>query len=143
MPESNVEAVKAKVQAILVDIATVTLESNGYSIAMGSTKVFVDVSPFGDESTVIRLWAPVLIEVTPSNELYEYVALNADAYVFGHLHACLTESGTVNILMSHNLLGDFIDRDEIGRALYAVVGTADGIDNELQKRFGGKLLSEI
>jgi hypothetical protein len=36
------------------------------------------------------------------------------------------------------LLADFLDEDELSTALWAVIYTADELDDELQKQFGGK-----
>lgn len=139
----NVDQVKAKVQAILTEKAPVSIDRDGdFSVPTGSTRVFVRVMahPNG-EATLVSIFAPVLTDVPLTPDLYEYVALNADSLVFGHLalHA-RDEKGF--LLVSYMLLGDYLDGDELLYGAFSVAGAADGLDDDLQKRFGGKRFAD-
>jgi len=140
---SNVDQVKAKVQAILTEQGPVSLDSDGdYSIPMGSTRVFVHVMAHpNDEATLVSVFAPVLTGVPLTPEFYEFVALNTDRMIFGHLALANTDNGGY-LVISHMLLGDYLDADELLYAVFGVASSADEFDDDLQKRFGGKRFAE-
>ena len=73
--------------------------------------------------------------------MFEYVALHADDYIFGHLNAVRGDDGLL-ICLSHALLGDYLDEDELVRAVGAMLATADRMDDELKTQFGGNKLYE-
>ena len=51
--------------------------------------------------------------------------------------------GKLFLLMSHTLLGDYLDEAELSGALFAMLGTADKLDDELKEKFGGKRLADF
>ena len=96
--------------------------------------------PEGNQRTAVRVTAPILREVNPSPELFEWVARESAKTLMGHI--VLVDSkeppGTVELLMAHVLLGDFLDEAELKMALSTVGVGADTLDDELQEKFGGK-----
>jgi hypothetical protein len=131
---------KDKVQRYLADlIGSVELIPDGaYSFQTGSARVFVRCTPWGSDSTIVSVTCPILFECPASPELYEQIATHADDYLFGHLSATVQDDGTVMVMFTHTLLGDFLDPEELKHAVGALVTTADQLDDELQARFGGK-----
>lgn len=143
---ADVDAVRARVQAILTEYGPVQIDSDGdFSFAMGSTRVFIRALPHPNgEVTVLRLFAPILINVPRSPELYEFVVRKADHMIFGHLTLADGDTDdTGTLLVTHKLLGDYLDSDELMYAAIGVVGTADQVDEDLQARFGGKRFEEV
>ncbi len=140
---SNVDQVKAKVQAILTEKAPVSVDRDGdFSVPVGSTRVFVRVLPHpNDEATLLHIAAPVLSGVPLTPELYEYVALHTDQLIFGHLALNVEDNGGF-LLVSHMLLGDYLDGDELLYGVFGVAASADALDDDLQKRFGGKRFAD-
>ena len=47
-------------------------------------------------------------------------------------------SQTGFLQFAYTLLGDYLDEDELGTALWTVLFTADRLDDELQAQFGGR-----
>jgi hypothetical protein len=140
-PDTQLLMLKDKVQRYLSDlVGPLQLTATGdFSFQFGSARVFVNCTAFGDAGdTVVRVTAPVLFECKPSPDLYEHVATHADDYLFGHLSVQPQHDGTVSVMFTHILLGDFLDPEELKRAVGGVVTTADQIDDELKARFGGK-----
>jgi hypothetical protein len=43
---------------------------------------------------------------------------------------------------SHSLLGDYLDEEELGRAVGGMLFVADNLDDELEKQFGGSRFHE-
>lgn len=132
---------KDKVQRFLADmVGGLQLTATGdFTFQFGSARVFINCASFGPAGdTLVRVTAPVLFECKPSPELYEHIATHSDDYLFGHLSAQTQQDGTVAVMFTHILLGDFLDPEELKRAVGGVVSTADQIDDELKTRFGGK-----
>jgi hypothetical protein len=97
----------------------------------------------GDPQTLVQLSSPILWEVEPTPALFEYIARSS--YYFGHItvYDDSDAPGKLFLLMSHTLLGDYLDEEELSSALYAILGTADKLDDELKQKFGGKRLADF
>lgn len=137
----DIPGVKERVQAHLTSQSMINVDDKGrFSIAIGSTRVFVEVLAHSDgEATLVMVSAPVLFEVPLTPELFKWVALNADNWWFGHLFVSPNEAGdTGTVIARHMLLGDYLDKDELLYAVNGVGSSTDGLDEELQKQFGGK-----
>lgn len=140
---ADVEATRARVQAILTAGGPVQIDQRGVlSVPAGSTRVFVDVLEHGNkEVSVVQVRAIVAWEVPATPELFEYVAKEGSNYFFGHLHVWDDPDvpGTVSMSMTHTLLGDFLDKEELMYAVYGIAGSADELDDTIVSRFGGRL----
>lgn len=133
--------VKDKVQSILASKFSTTLtERGGFAIRNGSTQLTVGVQQRGDaEGPVwITFLVPVLWEVPISNEVYRHVAVHADDYLIGHLSAFENDRGSLNLFMSHSLLGDYLDEEELVSTVVMMLTSADELDDDLQRQFGGR-----
>jgi hypothetical protein len=128
----------------------VSLSGNTISVTFTdvSTRVNVSVTDWGtdkngDPQTLVQLSSPILWEVEPTPTLFEWIA--RQSYYFGHItvHDDNDAPGKLFLLMSHTLLGDYLDEEELSSALYAILGTADKLDDELKQKFGGKRLSDF
>jgi hypothetical protein len=82
--------------------------------------------------------APLVFNLPPAPELFEYVATNANSYQLGHLYAARVDNGTVTVGFAHSLLGDFLDDEEVFSAVVAVLGTGNQLDDEIKAQFGGE-----
>ncbi len=142
-----------KVQRILTGPMGLRIGIQGNTITVTftdvSTRVNVSVSDWGtnkdgDPASLVQLSCPLLWEVDPTPQLFEYIAKQGGNYYFGHLSAHDDQSapGKLFLLMSHTLLGDYLDEEELSSALYAMLNTADNLDDELKGKFGGKRLSD-
>jgi hypothetical protein len=145
---ATVEQTMMKVQRILtgpMDLR-VTLNKETFSVQFAdtSTSVLIRVQDWGADSegdprTLVLLTSLILREVRPSPALFEWVGRNGGSRWFGHVEVHdSSKSGMVDLLMSHTLLGDFLDEKELETGVYSVLGSADAWDDELQQRFGGK-----
>jgi len=102
----------------------------------GSAHLYVECLAWGEEESLVYISVPVLFGLKPSPELYRYVALHADDWYFGHL--CLTESDEqAKLWLTHTLLGDYLDVEELKTTLATMSRTADKIDDELKAKLGG------
>ena len=140
----DLTSLRAKVQQYLTqNFNNVNIDRDGdFSLRHGSARIFV--RPVTRESvdwTWVNLWVPVLLEIKEIPALFEYVALHADDFIFGHLHAVRFDEG-ITIGLRHVLLGDYLDEEELLHAVGGLLNSADNLDDELKAQFGGKRFHE-
>jgi hypothetical protein len=93
----------------------------------------------GEPQSLVLVSSLILRQVRPTPALFEWVARHGGSRWFGHVEVYDDEEpGTVYLMMSHTLLGDYLDEKELEVGMIAVMTAADAWDDELQKRFGGK-----
>jgi hypothetical protein len=150
---ASVDQTMMKVQRILTGPLNLKIQLHGNTITVSfndvSTRVNLSVDDWGknndgDPSSLVRLWCPILWEVDPAPALFEWIAREGGNYFFGHVTAQDDNSapGKLFLSMSHTLLGDYLDEGELSSAMYAMLGTADRLDDELKGKFGGKRLAD-
>lgn len=155
---SNLLVVKDKVQRYvseLFDHVSLT-DDGGLRIPIGSTAIFVDFVEVQDGETIafnkehdlsmtyIRVYAPVLIMVKPTNELFKWIATEGQSHDYGSYRFISDDKEEMTIIeFSYSLPGDTLDSGELKNAVFSVLFSSDGQDEELQKKFGGKLYEEF
>ncbi len=94
-------------------------------------------------NTVVKVSAPILWEVKRTAALYEWVATTGQTYLFGRT-ACNAgaDASLTNIAFEQNILGDNLDEPELVTTVTALLAIANNLDDELQKKFGGKRTSD-
>lgn len=117
--------------------------SGGLAVNVDGTEVFLDVFPRGEEGkagTVVSIYAPIGAEVAITPELLGWVAQQSGAWVFGHVvvqpDADVPEQ--CYLTMSHNILGEFLNRVELSTVLVAVSTSAAELTRQVESRFGGR-----
>jgi hypothetical protein len=140
----TVEQVKNKVLRMMAKNYNITMADDGDVILRHeSAALTVSVSEwYPDEegrNTVVQVSAPILWEVKRTAALYEWVATTGQSYLFGRT-ACNTgaDASLTNVAFEHNILGDNLDEPELVATVTALISTANNLDDELQKKFGGK-----
>lgn len=135
---NQVAIVRDKVQRYLIDLlGNIEIDRDGdFHFRNGTTHVFVRVAPFADASTVVSVWAITNADLTPTADLYKFLATE-NHYRFGSL-VCDEQDGKALIRFAHNLLGDFLDPDELKMTVAMVARTADEIDDKIKEKFGGR-----
>ena len=150
---ADVDTTMMKVQRILTGPMGLRINLQGNMITVTftdvSTRINISVQDWGtnkdgDPASLVRMSAPILWEVDPSPVLFEWVAKEGGNYFFGHVtaHDDSSAPGKLFLMMSHTLLGDYLDEEELSSAMYAMLGSADKLDDELKGRFGGKRLAD-
>jgi hypothetical protein len=128
----------AKVRDFLAPFDDVTLHDDGTcSLHYGSAQVIITVGIFDEDQAIVRVRADAVTGATPSAELDHHVARFQGE--IGHLTLRDEADGTVTILFSHSLLGEFLNPAELRLTVVAVAHYADELDDDLAARFGGKV----
>lgn len=113
----------------------VTLNADGSATLLwGSARVDVTVEVFDQDQSVVRVYACCVKGATPSPELYEHVATTT--FDLGH-YTVVPDGATVDILIRHSLIGEFLNPAELRMTIVAVAHEADNTDDALAARFGG------
>lgn len=130
---------RRKVQHYLTKHGRVEIDEDGdFSFREGSTRVFIRVLDWGDNDTIVSVWAIVAGNVPATPALFEHVATTTDDYWLGHLSVDVQDDATALVIFSHRLLGNVLDEEELMHAAMAVATTADRLDDEIVGRFGGR-----
>jgi hypothetical protein len=142
MDNNPVAAVREKVQRYLIDLLqSIQIDRDGdFNFRHGSAHVYVRVHPLGEAGTYVSVWAPTNGDVPVTPDLYKYI-VEQNHYRFGHL-ACTEKDGKAIINFTHQLLGDFLDPDELKMAVVVVARTADEVDDQIKAKFGGRTFHE-
>jgi hypothetical protein len=146
---ATVEQTTMKVQRLLTGPMglKIGLENDVFSIVFSdlSTSVQVRVHEWvkdkeGEPQTLVLISSLILKGVKPSPALFEWVARSGGSRWFGHVEVADDKSspGHVMLIMSHTLLGDYLDEQELGHGVFGILQAANEWDDELQKKFGGK-----
>jgi hypothetical protein len=141
----SVEQVKIMVQRILTEeLTSVRLGSDGLIILENDSATgFVEVLEWGDDQTIVKVSSTVLWDVPLVPDLFQWVATEGQARWFAHYRVFIDDDGTGDLMLEHDLLGDFLDPAELIEAVYAVMVGADSMDEDLQSRFGGKRSADL
>jgi hypothetical protein len=132
---ANGDLVYNKVRDMLLERGlSVQLIEGGFQVPNESTAVNIRILP-QESRTLIQLFVPLLRELPASPELFEYIATEGQDYFFGTMHYVREAS---LLVFEHTLLGDYLDADELHETLDALAITGNDLDEDLQKRFGGK-----
>jgi hypothetical protein len=133
---------RARVENMLAAIVgPVTTDQDGDFVIQGTnTRTYVRVVR-QENLVLIRLFSWPNADVPRSPELYRWVATHPAG--FGRI-SIVERDGTeeVDILVSHDLLGNTLDTDELGMALAGVNDVAEHSASEVSERFGGRMVFE-
>lgn len=138
---SNVLEIKDRVQRYLASATAVEVTQDGQmTFRHGSARFFIRVAEHAD-SVMIWVFSPLAFKIPPSPEVFKFVALHSDDYIFGHMSAVETDEG-VRIDLTHTLLGDFLDEEELHWAVGAMAAAGDELDDKIVGQFGGNVFHE-
>jgi len=108
-----------------------------YEVPYHSTRVMVHPLQWTDGRTLLRLIAPVVVEVDASPGLYERLGQLNNTTIFGKYY--LRDR---TVFLEHNLLGESVEKRGFRAALASVAHHADHVDDALLAEFGGRRWSE-
>ncbi len=139
--------VQSRVLHLLSKHMTTHVDSDGDIVVQsGSAVCFIRCASFGSRgitlaglNVVVKIGAPILWDVARTPELYEWVATEGQAFVIGHVVCYRSqEAENTNLFLEYALFGDNLDEPEIVHAVGITLSMANGLDDQLQPRFGGR-----
>jgi hypothetical protein len=130
-------------------------EDGDLVIPIGSTRIFVRVNEETDPEAIayrnehnlykfiVHAYAIVLYSVEPREEFFKWIAVEGSNFWLGNFKASKQQDKDVyNLIFEASIVADELDETELRSVLWAIAGTADGDDEELQQKFGGKRARE-
>ena len=100
-------------------------------------RVIANAQDFPDKPFV-EVVAFVLFDVKDDINIYKYLMTDG-SYIFNKWEVLPGESnGTINLFLTSRVLIEDLDPSELGFAIMSTALIANEIDEELQKKFGGK-----
>jgi hypothetical protein len=117
--------------------------SGGLACRIEGTDVLVDVferDAGSDAGTVVSVYAPLGAEVAITPELLGWVAQQSGAWIFGHVVVTPDAEAPERcfLTMTHNLLGESLNRVELAAVLIAVATSAAALSGQVEERFGAR-----
>lgn len=142
----GIDQLRTKVQRFLTEIVgTVSVDADGdFRVTYNSATVFVECLAHkpkdGEEILGVKFSCPLVMNVPVTNSLFKWAATEGAFYRFGNVAVILDDKEEkASLLFFHNLYANDLDASEVKNALLTMLFTADALDTELQKKFGGEM----
>lgn len=138
---NDITAQKERVQTHMGSLFEgVEIDTDGdLSVRYGSSRVFVRVHEFAENSALAMVFSPLLSNAENTAELRDYVAFSGADYVFGSFVLVDRGENRVDLIMKHNLLADSLEAEELGFVVAGIASTCNELDSDLAARFGGNV----
>ena len=104
----------------------------------GSTFVYVRVFPIGDKKSGVEVFAYVVVDVDVTEQLMRYLLTYNLRLILGAFGLARGEGDKGTVLLTHTILGDSMDREELYGSVSAIARVADDLDDQIVTSFGGK-----
>jgi len=109
-------------------------DDSAFDMNYGSANIQISVVPVGQDRSVVRIVSCLITDVEISGGLCRYLLeLNAELPFGGF---SLDEDGAICI--SHTLVGQTLDKDEIAASVTSICEVADRYDDVIRDNYGGK-----
>lgn len=108
-----------------------------YEVPYHATRIIVHPLDWTKGRTLLRIIAPLVVQVEPTPELYRRLVELNNTTIFGKYYV---RDGAV--FLEHCLLGESVDKAGFRAALASVAHHADHLDDMLLAEFGGHKWSD-
>jgi hypothetical protein len=104
----------------------------------GSTFVYTRTFPIGEKKSGVEIFSYVVVDIDVTEELMRYLLTYNLRLMLGAFGLSLSEDGKGTVLLTHTILGDSMDREELYASVSAIARVADDLDDQIVAAFGGK-----
>ena len=104
----------------------------------GSTFVYVRVFPIGEKKAGVEVFAYVVVDVEVTDQLMRYLLTYNLRLILGAFGLARGEGNKGTVLLTHTILGDSMDREELYGSVSAIARVADDLDEKITTAFGGR-----
>lgn len=104
----------------------------------GSTFVYVRVFPIGEKKSGVETFAYVVVDVEVTEQLMRYLLTYNLRLIMGGFGLARGEGNKGTVLLTHTILGDSMDREELYGSVSAIARVADDLDDQIVTAFGGQ-----
>jgi type III secretion system-like peptide-binding chaperone len=118
--------------------ANVKVMDDTFVLQEGSTFVYVRAFPIGDKKSGVEVFAYVVVDVDVTEQLMRYLLTYNLRLILGGFGLARGEGDKGTVLLTHTILGDSMDSDELYGSVSAIARVADDLDEQIVTAFGGK-----
>jgi hypothetical protein len=104
----------------------------------GSTFVYVRAFPVGEKKSGVEVFAYVVVDVEVTEQLMRYLLTYNLRLILGGFGLARGEGNKGTVLLTHTILGDSMDREELYGSVSAIARVADDLDDQIVTAFGGR-----
>ncbi|MCI0485957.1 MAG: YbjN domain-containing protein [Blastocatellia bacterium] len=116
----------------------VKIMDDTFVLQEGSTFVYARTFPIGDRKAGVEVFSYVVVDVEITEELMRYLLTYNLKLILGAFGLSVGEDGKGTILLTHTILGDTMEREELYASLSAIAKVADDLDDRIVTAFGGR-----
>jgi hypothetical protein len=104
----------------------------------GSTFVYARTFPIGSNKSGVEIFAYVVVDLDVTEDLMRYLLTYNLRLILGGFGLSVGEDGKGSVVLTHTILGDSMDREELYGSVSAIARVADDLDDQIVTAFGGK-----
>ena len=104
----------------------------------GSTFVYVRVAAIGERQAGVEIFSYVVVEVDVTEALMRYLLTYNLKLFLGGFGLVIDDNGKGTVVLTHTVLGDTMDKEQLYTGVTAVARVADDLDDKIVHMFGGK-----
>jgi hypothetical protein len=116
----------------------VKLMEDTFVLQEGSTFVYTRTFPIGDKKSGVEVFSYVVVDIDVTEGLMRYLLTYNLRLMLGAFGLSIGEDGKGTVLLTHTILGDSMDREELYASVSAIARVADDLDDQIVTAFGGK-----
>jgi hypothetical protein len=116
----------------------VRLMDDTFVLQEGSTFVYVRTFPIGEKKSGVEVFSYVVVNVEVTEQLMRYLLTYNLRLILGAFGLARGEGGKGTVLLTHTILGDSMDREELYGSVSAIARVADDLDDQIVTAFGGQ-----
>jgi type III secretion system-like peptide-binding chaperone len=110
---------------------------DSFVLQEGSTFVYVRVFAIGDKKAGVEVFSYVVSDVRVTEDLMRYLLTYNLKLILGGFGLAIGEGGKGAVLLTHTILGDTMEREELYASVSAIARVADDLDDHIVRTFGG------
>jgi hypothetical protein len=103
----------------------------------GSTFAYVRAFPIGEQKSGVEIFSYVVVDIDVTEDLMRYLLTYNLRLILGGFGLSIGDDGKGTVLLTHTILGDSMDREELYASVSAIARVADDLDDHIVKTFGG------
>lgn len=104
----------------------------------GSTFVYARTFAIGDKKAGVEIFSYVAVDLDASEDLMRFLLSYNLRLILGAFGLSLGEGNKCAVLLTHTILGDSMDREELYSSVMAIARVSDDLDEQIVSAFGGK-----
>ena len=108
-----------------------------FTMQEGSTFVYARTFPIGEKKAGVEVFSYVVVDVEVTEDLMRYLLTYNLKLILGGFGLAIGEDGRASVLLTHTILGDAMDREELYASVSAIARVADDLDDQIVSAFGG------